>query len=127
MEHYVTFIYSFSCYIFMDLPFGTSNRAAEIKTIFETMWRDLRLGAVYFLHYSNGQHTRACMEKAQEHLRSYAAACEKVSFDLFVVHLLICCRLCSVIDSVIHNRQRALPDCDSSPAASRQCSQALRA
>lgn len=76
MEQWMDFLTVFSPALLHDLPWQPQD--AHLQDAFETMWGDLRKGCLFFVRYTDGQHTEEQILAAQNHLRAYGAKSQEV-------------------------------------------------
>lgn len=74
----MAFVETFSLFVLHDLPWAEDGSEDDIREVFESMWRDLRHGVMYFMRYDEGQHTPERILAAQNSLMSYAKQAEEV-------------------------------------------------
>lgn len=87
MDEWMAFTDTFSLAVLDELqwPHGTEGS----KALFEEQWSLLRPAILYFMKFSEGQHTEERIRQAQDWLLAYGRSAEEVLHLIQVVYSLV--------------------------------------
>ena len=79
MEQWLDFTEFYSLAVLFNLPWNTRcTKEKDVRDTFVAMWTVLRSGVLYFMRYTDGQHTEDGILQAQKDLLQYGKLAEQV-------------------------------------------------
>ena len=91
MEQWLDFTEFYSLAVLFKLPWDTScSKEKKVRDTFMAMWTLLRSSVLYFMRYTDGQHTEEGILRAQKDLLQYGKLAKQVRVRGFLCCLATC-------------------------------------